>query len=843
MKRFFRWLIVSILALWKGLSQKELGPRAGMAAKQISYYFRTKGREIDDEPYGRLLAGLGARPAEVAIVTGAVEDLNSLEMETSSLTPAERDWVETTKLEISRRARKALEQAVLRSRQLPPLDEYPQPDSLEAARWHAGEWFSLLQDLPEDQQLAVVRLGRQLKSWALMERYCEESVVQASRDLERAAFLARVAQVIAARFHEPEGWGNRIRGYALGHGANLLKVKGELEAAWVALEEAKRLWHLGSDPDGVLDPGRLLDLEASLCRDQRRFEEALSLLDQARAVSRYPARALIMKGFTLEVMGEHERAIGVLLEAETLPDLQADPRLRTIRDCNLGLCLVHVGRFAEAAGLAQQVREVAIEMGDEIWVLRALWLEGRIAAGLGRREEALRLLGQARREFARRDMSYDVALALLEEAVLLLEQGQSAAVKALAGELTQAFKSKGVHREALAALELFRLAAEREEATAELARHLLAYLFRARYDQGLRFSEASLLTPVGVPPAAGFGLGWEDLPAVGVNPGARLATAVGVHPAAFLGGSCSGALATAAGVHSAAFLGERFAPEGGEEGPERIEQAGRGQQGQDEGEGEKVPSHRRFSRAAPAAGLRGPRGPRLFPHGAEKSQSALAGARTGRKNLIVRLFRAVSGLTQRAFAWRARIHYTTLNLYESGLNDPTPHMDQVAEAADLTVADGELILQCAEALREIRRRAGRGGFKGLLQDLGIVVSGPYVRLLRLPLPESRPEDRQLAVELWQDLEDLPEDQQVAVVRRCEEYQSWALVEICCEESIIQASRDLDRAASLARLAQETAEHVRGTGRLAPEGPGLRGGPWSQHPEGYRRVEGGGSGTR
>jgi hypothetical protein len=84
-------------------------------------------------------------------------------------------------------------------------------------------------------------------------------------------------------------------------------------------------------------------------------------------------------------------------------------------------------------------------------------------------------------------MSFDVALALLEEAVLLLEERRAAEVKVLARELEKVFESKGVHREALAALRLFQEAAEREEATAELARRVLHYLFRARHDQGLRF--------------------------------------------------------------------------------------------------------------------------------------------------------------------------------------------------------------------------------------------------------------------------------------------------------------------------------------------------------------------
>src|SRR6185295_1115266 len=113
--------------------------------------------------------------------------------------------------------------------------------------------------------------------------------------------------------------------------------------------------------------------------------------------------------------------------------------------------------------------------------------EGRIAAGQGRPEEARSLLAAARREFAARGMSYDVALALLEAAVLLLEEGRAGEVKALTGELTQVFEDKGVHREALAALRLFAEATEREEATAEMARRVLHYLFRAQHNRELRF--------------------------------------------------------------------------------------------------------------------------------------------------------------------------------------------------------------------------------------------------------------------------------------------------------------------------------------------------------------------
>ena len=165
----------------------------------------------------------------------------------------------------------------------------------------------------------------------------------------------------------------------------------------------------------------------------------------------------------------------------------ADPRLGNVLDFNLATNYCHAGLYREAADLVPRIRILATELGDRLDLVRLGWLEGRIAAGLGKTWEARKLLAQARKEFEERGMSFDVALILLEEAIPLLEEGQRTEVRSLAGELAKVFEAKGVHREALAALRLFHEAAEREEATAELARRVLRYLFRARHDQDLSF--------------------------------------------------------------------------------------------------------------------------------------------------------------------------------------------------------------------------------------------------------------------------------------------------------------------------------------------------------------------
>ena len=278
MARNFRSLLVSILALWHGRSQKQISAASGIPQKRVSEILRAEG--MDDEVLERLLAAVGASPAEVSIVTACLESLSFLE-KNGDLTAKERAEVERSVQELMGRNRRALTEAMLRSRTAPALDRYPLPDDREPARWHATMLLGLLRRLPEDEQWALVTVAEEHRSWALVERLCGESVVQTSRDLGRAAFLARLARKAARRVLGPKSWRRRVRTFAAAHSANVLRVAGSLKAADALFRRARRLWEAGSDPDGVLDPGRLLDLEASLRRDQRRFEEALALLEQA----------------------------------------------------------------------------------------------------------------------------------------------------------------------------------------------------------------------------------------------------------------------------------------------------------------------------------------------------------------------------------------------------------------------------------------------------------------------------------------------------------------------------------------------------------------------------------
>lgn len=116
------------------------------------------------------------------------------------------------------------------------------------------------------------------------------------------------------------------------------------------------------------------------------------------------------------------------------------------------------------------------------------WTEGRVAAGLGRIEGGIEVLAKVRGGPAARDgLRHGLSLVSLELSLLYAGQGRTDQVKNLARHMMPIFKAQDVHREALAALTVFRRAAEQERVTEGLAREVLSYLRKVRYNPELRF--------------------------------------------------------------------------------------------------------------------------------------------------------------------------------------------------------------------------------------------------------------------------------------------------------------------------------------------------------------------
>lgn len=335
--------------------------------------------------------------------------------------------------------------------------------------------------------------GREATSPADYEMFCgllcEDSARaaadEASEGLELASLALRVAEFA------PELVKIALQGYCWGFIGNARRVGGNLSEAEAAFERSDHLWNQ-ADPGNLrlLEGARLFDLKASLRKAQGRFEEALGLLHQALVIASTEAskgRLLLNEATVLSRLDRYDQALNRLREAEALIDAESDPRSMFGIRFNVIVNLIHLERYQAATALLPEVQERAKASENGLDLVRVRWLEARLGAGLGRREEAVALFEQVKEEFTTRDIAYDAALVSLELAVLWLEEGRTGKVKELAGQMLWIFESQKVHKEALAALTLFREAAGREAATLELTRRVLGYLEKAQSAPGLRF--------------------------------------------------------------------------------------------------------------------------------------------------------------------------------------------------------------------------------------------------------------------------------------------------------------------------------------------------------------------
>jgi tetratricopeptide (TPR) repeat protein len=477
--RFFRWA--------SGWSGEDLARSLGVQPALISAY-ETGGKALSRERLEQLLVPLGILPEAI---DGA---LYSLELSNRPESPGSPVDPQPAELRLIHEAAAVTgRKAVTETRRR--LTEKVRRERAAQARRRAGTLWEDLQGMAPRQRREAVEAEGKYWTWALAERLCAESVRAAAHRVDGALELSGLALRVAELASGSEAWCSRLQGYAWAFVANARRVKGDLPGAEEAFVRSDRLWDAGAGGDpGVLDGARLLDLKASLRSYQGRSEEALLLLDQALAATRAgeaQVRILIQKAIALRFLGNYRESNKELRKAEALAQGRPDPRLSWLIGFNLAANLLQLGQYLEAWALLPGVRELAVGLGHELDLIRVLWLEGRILAGLADQEKALPTLEQVRRYFTANQIAYDAALASLEVAVLYLEQGRAGKVKGLAEEMLWIFKGQGVHQEALAALRLFYEAAKKEEASADLARRLVQYLLKARDNPGLRF-EAQL---------------------------------------------------------------------------------------------------------------------------------------------------------------------------------------------------------------------------------------------------------------------------------------------------------------------------------------------------------------
>lgn len=380
-------------------------------------------------------------------------------------------------------------------------------DSLQTLARSRAEAYGLwceLEPLRFEDQYYLVRTHRRFLTWGFCELLCEESLRLASVDAAQAVERAEIAVLVSDLLKDDEPVTDRrlyqLRGYAWAHDGNARRVLGDLRSADESFAIAEAWWEAGEAALGDClgyEPV-VLDLKASLRIAQRRFSEAFVLLDRLFAIhtrsdrrehkdDHLAGRALVKKALALSEMNEPEQSIELLERAEGMLRMERDPRLVLCLRHNLLWDLTTVERHEEAASRLPGVAALCRELGNPLDLIRLRWAEGKIAAGLGRTDEAMQILRELRQNFIDRDMAYDAALVTLELTELYARNGAVDEVKELSLQMAGIFRSQDVPREALAALLFFQKAAERKRVTAELAREIGTFLQQLRANPALRF--------------------------------------------------------------------------------------------------------------------------------------------------------------------------------------------------------------------------------------------------------------------------------------------------------------------------------------------------------------------
>jgi tetratricopeptide (TPR) repeat protein/transcriptional regulator with XRE-family HTH domain len=504
-------LILAVLRTGRGWSQARLARESGVPASSISQYetgkklpelaslirlLETMDFGFSDVDRARLFllslrverAPAGRRHTDVAAMDGTSDPFSEqITAMTSEVGTAVSRLTEAIALLIREHPCAHRRQSAENEARQGEEREAPVPEDRVGAKvlWKRLQKYSL------PLQEVLVKESRDFQSWALCELLCIESEKQAAHDALTAMHLATLALHIAELIGEEKLWQCRLRGYATAFLGNALRLQGDLRSAEEAFGRSDKLWCAGAACKvTLLEESRLLGLKATLRRDQRLFGESLELLNRALELDRQGALTgylLLKRAKTLEELGNLEAAIEVLEQAGSFINQEQDPQLFGWLQHNRTDYLSKLGRYVAAESLIPKVKLLYSQSDDDLNMARLRWVEGRTADGLGKTDQGIEILTKVRADFASRNMHYDTALISLELATILAREGRSDQVKALARHMTPIFQAQGVHREALAALALFRKAAESEKVTADLARRLLEYLHRARHDPKLRF--------------------------------------------------------------------------------------------------------------------------------------------------------------------------------------------------------------------------------------------------------------------------------------------------------------------------------------------------------------------
>lgn len=359
--------------------------------------------------------------------------------------------------------------------------------------------FEELMQVPVERRILLVGNSTRFRNRMLCERLMEESYEARFGDLRRSAEMARLATLVADRLNLVDCGCQEVldsvRARAWAHLGNAFRINQDLTGSEQAFTVAESLLEEGLVT--LLDRARVLVLLSGLRRDQQRFAEAFQLLDRACVLYKrlgqwtLLGRTLLQKAVACGESGDGESEMRLLRRALDLIDPQEDPRVFLAARHNLILALNENGRSREAFALLFHTRPLYLKAGDRMNLLKLRWLEGLVALGLRRTDQAEAAFREVRQAFTELGLYYDMGLVSLDLASAYTLQGRTADVRQVAEETLAIFQAHNIHRGAMAALLVLTSAARVDQAGIGLVREVSEFLKRARANPNLQFSPLS----------------------------------------------------------------------------------------------------------------------------------------------------------------------------------------------------------------------------------------------------------------------------------------------------------------------------------------------------------------
>lgn len=262
--------------------------------------------------------------------------------------------------------------------------------ALRRERLEASGLISRFLSLPRARQQLLLLNSQRFRSWGFFELLIRTGWEETFRDPRRAEEVLELA-LEASQHLDDSFYGSNLledmRARVWGYIANTRRARRDFPSSEAAFGEAFQ--HLDRGTEDPMERAVIFDLEASLRRAEKRFEEAVQLSKRAIRVFRKAGedhrvgRTLVNLSIAHSQMGDPAGAISLLQQASPLINRDRDPRLALYAMNNLADNLAMTGRFMEAQRVLSQARPLYRRFSDPLVQGPRLWVEAKLLKDLG----------------------------------------------------------------------------------------------------------------------------------------------------------------------------------------------------------------------------------------------------------------------------------------------------------------------------------------------------------------------------------------------------------------------------------------------------------------------------